>query len=223
MKYFSNFRSLQYSLDENDLEFKLIKNPLTRVKFINDVLKNIQLFYEYDLSETDTPEIIAHKLYDDPNRYWIVLMSNNLIDPYYDVPLNDNNFESFLTSKYDSVSNSQAHIHHYERRTTLTSNKDGTITTKEYINQLNEYSYNHLTNSITVNSLPSIGAPITVSTESDIEIANDNVIITKTVKDYAVSNYDYEVSLNESKRSIKLIRNEFVDQIESEFKKLLAK
>jgi len=223
MKYFSNFNSILYSLDDNDLEFKLIKNPLTRVKFINDVLNNIQLFYEYDLSETDTPEVIAHKLYDDPNRYWIVMMANNLIDPYYDLPLNDVVFDAYLIDKYGSISNSQAEIHHYERRTTITTNSDGTINTNEYVNEIQTYSFDHSNNSVIVNTLPTIGSPITVSTETDIEIANDNVIISKSVVDYAVSNYDYEFNLNENKRSIKLVRAELVDKIESEFKKLLAK
>jgi hypothetical protein len=210
-------------LDDNDLEFKLIKNPLTRVKFINDVLNNIQLFYEYDLSETDTPEVIAHKLYDDPNRYWIVMMANNLIDPYYDLPLNDVVFDAYLIDKYGSISNSQAEIHHYERRTTITTNSDGTINTNEYVNEIQTYSFDHSNNSVIVNTLPTIGSPITVSTETDIEIANDNVIISKSVVDYAVSNYDYEFNLNENKRNIKLVRAELVDKIESEFKKLLAK
>ena len=223
MKYFSNFNSILYSLDDNDLEFKLIKNPLTRVKFINDVLNNIQLFYEYDLSETDTPEVIAHKLYDDPNRYWIVMMANNLIDPYYDLPLNDVVFDAYLIDKYGSISNSQAEIHHYERRTTITTNSDGTINTNEYVNEIQTYSFDHSNNSVIVNTLPTIGSPITVSTETDIEIANDNVIISKSVVDYAVSNYDYEFNLNENKRNIKLVRAELVDKIESEFKKLLAK
>lgn len=223
MKYFSNFKSILYSLDNNDLEFKLIKNPLTRVKFINDVLDNIQLFYEYDLSETDTPEVIAHKLYEDPNRYWIVMMANNLIDPYYDLPLNDVVFSAYLTNKYDSVSNAQAEIHHYERRTTITTNNNGAIDTNEYVTALQTYSFDHSNNSIIVNTLPTIGSPITVSTETDIEIANDDVIISKTVVDHAVSNYDYEFDLNENKRSIKLVRAELVDKIETEFKKLLAK
>jgi hypothetical protein len=33
------------------------------------------------MRDTDTPEIIAHKLYGDPNKYWIILLANQILDP----------------------------------------------------------------------------------------------------------------------------------------------
>jgi hypothetical protein len=42
-------------------------------------------------------------------------------------------------------------------------------------------------------------------------------IITKEKKTY----YDYEMEENESKREIRLIKNEFIPQIEKEFKKVI--
>jgi len=37
-----------------------------------------------------------------------------------------------------------------------------------------------------------------------------------------VTYYDYEVQLNESKRSIKLINANYVDQLEAQFKELMV-
>jgi len=220
MKYFSNFPSINYSLDDNDLEFKLIKNPLTRVRFVREILQNVKIFYEYDFSDSDSPEIIAHKLYEDPNRYWMVMFSNDLIDPYYDVPLKDADLDSLLVHKYGSVANAQSQIHHYERRTNIVTNKDGNISENEYVTELQQYSYDFDTGLVIENTLPTISNPVSISSEST-EVANDGVIITKTVKDYAISNYDYELNLNEDKRKIKLVRSELVSEIETQFKSLL--
>lgn len=220
MKYFSNFPSISYSLDNNDLEFKLIKNPLTRVRFVREILQNVKIFYEYDFSDSDSPEIIAHKLYEDPNRYWMVMFSNDLIDPYYDVPLKDADLDSLLVHKYGSVANAQSQIHHYERRTNIVTNKDGNISENEYVTELQQYSYDFDTGLVIENTLPTISNPVSISSEST-EVANDGVIITKTVKDYAISNYDYELNLNEDKRKIKLVRSELVSEIETQFKSLL--
>lgn len=221
MKYFSNFNSINYSLDPNDIEFKLIKNPLTRVAFVRDVLENLQIFYQYQMKDSDNPEIIANKLYDDPNRYWIIMFANNLIDPYYDVPLDYTELDSYVINKYGSLANAQSQIHHYERRTEMVTNKDGMIDTKEYVQELQDRSYDYSTGTIVTNTLPTLAtSPITVETNS---VLIDNVTITKTVKHYAISKYDYELDENEKKRNIKLIRTEYVNQIESEMKNLLRK
>jgi len=221
MKYFSNFGSLNYSLDDNDLEFKLIKNPLTRVRVVKDVLENIQIFYQYQMKDSDNPEVIAHKLYDDPNRYWMVMFANNLIDPYYDIPLDYGELDAYVEYTYGSIANAQNQIHHYERRTELVTNDNGITDTKEYVQELQEKSYNYSTGTVVTNTLPTLAtSPITVSSSTE---TIDNVIITKTVKDYAISKYDYELTENEKKRTVNLIRNEFVQQIETEFKTLLSK
>lgn len=221
MKYFANFNSINYSLDDNNIDFKQIKNPLTRVSIIRDVLENLQIFYQYQMKDSDDPEIIASKLYDDPNRYWVVMFANNLIDPYYDIPLNYDELDSLVTQKYGSIANAQSEIHHYERKTEMITNKDGIIESNEYVQNLQERSYDFESGAIVTNTLPTLAtSPITVSTETT---TIDNVTITKTIRDYAISKYDYELNENERKRNIKLIRTEYIDQIETEFKSLMRK
>lgn len=220
MKYFSNFPSIMYSLDDNDLEFKLIKNPLTRVRFVREVLQNVKVFYEYDFSDSDSPEIIAHKLYEDPNRYWMMMFANDLIDPYYDVPLKDADLDSLIIHKYGSLANAQSEIHHYERRTTVVTNKDGISEEHVYKTELQQYSYNFSTDTVVTNTLPTLATPITVSTTST-QVANDGVTITTTIVDYAISSYDYELNVNEEKRKIKLVRPEYASDVETQFKSLL--
>ena len=94
-----------------------------------------------------------------------------------------------------------------------------------YITELNEYSYNHVTNSIVPNTLANMNTPsITISTESVLIPDNDgiNVAITTTTTHNAINSYDYEVSTNEDKRSINLIKPEYAGLIENEFGTLLT-
>lgn len=222
MEYFSYFPKLNYSLDNNDIEYKQVTDLLTRVRFVREVLQNIKIFYEYDYSDSDSPEIIANKLYDDPNRYWMVLFANDMADPYYDVPLTNSDLDAYIVYKYGSLANASSEIHHYERRTKIVTNKDGIINEHEYVVELQERSYDFETNTIVTNTLPTLASPIVVSSETT-EVANDGVNITTTVTDYAISKYDHEVNINEDKRKIRLVRSLSVEDIEKQFKSLLLR
>ena len=183
MKYFSNFGTILYTLSNNKTDFKNVTNVFTKIKFVKEILDNSDLFYKYDMNEGDTPEIIAHKLYGDANRYWIVLLANQIIDPYYDVPLKYQSFDNYIVDKYGSIANCQAQLHHHEKQVTVKTDKNGAIDSQMYITELNEYSYNHVTNSIVPNTLANMNTPsITISTESVLIPDNDgiNVAITTT-------------------------------------------
>jgi hypothetical protein len=46
--------------------------------------------------------------------------------------------------------------------------------------------------------------------------------VTVTIEKSAVSYYDYELNLNESKRNIKILNSAYVDQLEKQFTDLMA-
>jgi hypothetical protein len=68
------------------------------------------VFEKYDVKEGEKPEDIAFKWFGDPELHWVILMTNNVTDRYYDWPLNQTQFAEYLDDKY---SNPDA-IHHYE-------------------------------------------------------------------------------------------------------------
>ena len=57
---------------------RVFTNLMARASIIPDVLKNPLVYYQYDIQEGDTPEIIAHKYYGESYRYWIVLFANEI-------------------------------------------------------------------------------------------------------------------------------------------------
>lgn len=219
-----------YTLDNNEKEFKQVKNIFVRIKFLKEILNNSDMYYQYELRDSDTPEVVAHKLYGDANRYWIVLLANEIIDPYYGVPLKYQSFDNFIISKYGSLEDAQTELHHYEKRVTVTTNKQGLINTQVYKTELTDGYYDETTQSIVyvsdIGYLPNVANPtVDVSnTSTTIEDYDGiNVAISTSTQYTFVSNYDYEVSANEDKRIINLFKPEYVSFIEEEFEQLLKK
>jgi len=70
------------------------------------------IFDTYDVKDGERPEDVAFKWFGDAELHWVILMTNNVIDRYYDWPMNQVQFAEFLTDKYGA--GSEDAIHHYE-------------------------------------------------------------------------------------------------------------
>ena len=70
------------------------------------------MFDKYDVKYGERPEDIAFKYYDDPELHWVVLLTNNVTDRYYQWPMTQPDFEDFLKDKYGA--GSEDSVHHYE-------------------------------------------------------------------------------------------------------------
>jgi len=95
---------------------KIVTNLMRRVGLRSKVKTNTMLFDTYNVREGETPEIIAHKMYGDPELHWIVMLVNNIIDRYHDWPMSGAQFNSYLNQKYvdaDGNPNTDG-VHHYE-------------------------------------------------------------------------------------------------------------
>ena len=107
--YFNTFPVIPYD-SIGDYNFKEVTNILRRVRLRAKVKTNTLLFDTYDVKEGETPEMIADKLYGDPELHWVVLMVNDIADRFHQWPMNFSQFNQYVTDKYDDVNG----IHHYE-------------------------------------------------------------------------------------------------------------
>ena len=107
--YFTSFPVIPYDSVGNG-DFKMVTNLLKRVGVRAKVKANVSVFDTYDLKEGETPEMIADKLYDDPELHWVVLLMNDITDRYHQWPLNYNQFLAHINDKYDNIDAT----HHYE-------------------------------------------------------------------------------------------------------------
>ncbi len=116
--FFEKTPAIGYDINGSG-EKRVVCNILQRIK-IRDLLKDSWLiYYEYDIRDGDTPEILADKVYGNSQYHWIILLANDIIDPYYDWPLSYEKFHSTIEKKYGSptVSGerySKQTVHHYE-------------------------------------------------------------------------------------------------------------
>ena len=70
------------------------------------------LFDNYDVQDGEKPEDVAFKWYGDADLHWVILMTNNVTDRYYEWPMTQPQFQNFIEDKY-GLANIDA-IHHYE-------------------------------------------------------------------------------------------------------------
>ena len=77
--YFSKFPYIVYDSVGNG-EFKIVTNLLRRVAIRSKVKANTLFFDTYDVKEGETPEMVAHKLYGDPELHWVILLVNNVTE-----------------------------------------------------------------------------------------------------------------------------------------------
>jgi hypothetical protein len=209
MLYFNTIPRI--STSDNNGNSIILTNLLKRVNIIPSLLKNPSLFYQYDIQEGDTPEIIAAKYYGDSYRYWLVLYANQILDPQWDWPLTSSQFDMYIKDKYAeaattaNVSSVIAYttgtIQEYTQTITTVDSTSLTETSKTIV--IDENTYDSITTGVTSQTFPS------------------GAVVTQSISKNATNIYDYELELNESKRTISLINSIYVSEIESQFKSLM--
>ena len=121
--YFDKFPLTVYDMKGNGA-YKLLPNIIKRVKLKAGIAASRFIFDNYDVSNNEKPEDIAFKYYGDAEYHWVILLTNNITDRFYQWPLTQPQFDAFLTDKYGS-GNEDA-IHHYELAQTSGATRDDT-------------------------------------------------------------------------------------------------
>ena len=114
--YFRNFERGYYDL-KKDGNQKLVTDLMTRVKVRDKVVDEVSLCDSYDVPSGERPEDTAFKHFGSATYHWVILLTNNITDAFYEWPMSEQDFETFLKDKYSNPDG----IHHYE--VTQTSGK----------------------------------------------------------------------------------------------------
>ena len=130
--YFSNFPKVFYSSTGKKNDEKLVTHILKRVAIKDSIEDDMLLMDRHTVRENETPEVVSHKHFGSAQYHWVILLTNNVLDRYYDWPLTTPQFNQFLVDKYgDNIDG----VHHYE--ITQTSGPDTSIDDSHLI-QVNE-------------------------------------------------------------------------------------
>ena len=190
----------------NKIEDRIIvKNLFKRSKLRTDVDQAITVFNYYYVEDQQRPDILAQELYGDSELDWVVLTSNNITNVRDQWPLNHDDLHSYMLEKYGSEQNILG-IHH-----------------SETVKIVDEYNRVILNGGLEVdaNFTFTFVGTVTSSTGSLIRVnfggSNSNTITPVA----SITNYDYEVKVNEGKRKIRILKPEYIGAFLSEHEQIM--
>jgi len=189
MAYFTEFPDILLpSFTDNrnsSTDFVRSKNLFKRAKIRDDIFRDAVAFEEFAIQGDDRPDNVAFKAYKDPNLDWVVLLSNNILNVRDEWPMSDSDLNRYLDNKY-----TQEHlndVHHYETKK-ITHPVDGSLLLREglEVDSTFQFSYLDTTGIVTLSGTQLMGE---------------------------VTNYEYEVNKNDAKRTIYLLRTNYLTQV----------
>ena len=122
MNYFNKFPLINYN-------GHLAVNLLTRAQLSDQTRAQRSVFYPYTIKDYDRVDNLSENYYDSPEYSWLIWMTNDMIDPYYDYPLSDEDFDAYITDKYTSIALANRKIKYYR---TKWANEEGVISVSQY-------------------------------------------------------------------------------------------
>jgi hypothetical protein len=225
--YFQNFPYTYYSLDDVATT-QIVTNISLRVRLSDELKNNFALFDKYDIKDGETPEILADKFYSNPQLHWIILHTNDILDPRFDWPLTTNNLVLFAQGKYNNVNAP----HHYVDANSIITNANVYLNSSSQFTNFNNndvivnvtnngtgvitklQSYSNIIVTVTDGGFIT-GDKITLSSNAN---ANANITSTSIISGTPVTNLQYEDTVNDTKRKINILKNQYIDSVINDFK-----
>lgn len=104
--YFKMFEKVNYG-------GTIAVNILRKADIDEQSLKRIASFYPYTIPDGTRADILSNNYYDSPNFDWLIYLSNDVIDPYYDYVMTQDNFDAYIKKKYGSAERAMRRISHW--------------------------------------------------------------------------------------------------------------
>lgn len=229
--YFQKFPQTFYSLD-NRATVQVVTNFLLRSVFSDEIKNSFTAFDEYDVRDGETPENLAFELYGDTNLHWIILHTNEILDPRFDWPLDAFNLTRFAEGKYSNINA----VHHFEDTDGNTVNGNVTLQSSA------QFGSFVVGSAIVNNTNEGSGFIISKASDSSINVrvtkggfqagnqfklaANNqitaNITSTTILSGIPITNFTFEDRENETKRRIKILKPQFIERLVREFDSKLA-
>jgi hypothetical protein len=96
-RYFSRFPLTQY-------EGTNVRDITRRSKVVDDIRKDPFIFLPYTVKDGEKPEDLAYYYYGSVDDTWLVLLANNITDPYTQWPMDGETFNKYFIEKYSEIS-----------------------------------------------------------------------------------------------------------------------
>jgi len=197
MGYFRELPDLEYqnflSNSISSQSYVKVKNLFRRNKLRDDLQNVFTIFNKYEIMEGARPDTVAEEIYGDDQLDWVVLLTAGIINVRDEWPLSDREIYDFVESKY-GLANINSN-HHYE--------------TKEIKDSMGRLI------------LPSGQV---VDSNFSVTYSENGTYVTPTSSNTisGVSNYEYEVLKNNKKRSIFVLRSQYLQQFLNDMRDIMV-
>ena len=173
-KYFDKFPLVSYSNN-------VVKNILARVDFTSQTKNDINSSFDFVLEDTiSRPDLLSHSYYSSPFYDWVIYLNNNIIDPYHDYYVSEDNIHKLIVAKHGSIETARKKIVHYRNNWAI---DDGVIDTSIYDNLSGKLKKYYKPNISNTNQI------LNYSRHQEDWIRTTNKIVELTMAEGYVSNY----------------------------------
>ena len=195
MGYFRELPNLLYQSflpdKKSSLDYTEVKNLFRRTKLRDDLQNVFTLFDKYEIPDEFRPETVAEDFYGNDELDWVVLTTAGIVNVRNEWPLNNRDIFDYSFEKYGDNLNATRFFETKEIK-----NSSGSIILEKGKVVDSDFVFKYY------------------DTNGIVEVKGTNV---RT----GVSNYDYEVRLNEEKRSIFVLKSEYLQQFLSDFRDIM--
>jgi len=196
-RYFRNIPDFEYVNRTKDGQFisnyTQVKNFFKKGKLREDLFQDLTIFEKYSILGDDRPDNVANEIYGDPTLDWVVLLSNNIINIYNEWPLSQQAFEIYVLDKYKTL---------------------------EKLDEIHHYESNEVKDSAGVIIFPKGVRVSAAQSVSYFEPLSDEQVTVNPVSK-AVTNYQYEQSVNDKKRRIFLIKPIYLNVVFDDLEEMM--
>jgi hypothetical protein len=138
MSYFSYLPKIQYNITGS----KYGETTTARDIFIRNLIKQNVIekaigFDEHTIGDTERPDTTSYLVYGHVKYDWIIFLTNQMFNPYFDWPLSSQDFTKMIKGKYGSTERAKKQIHEYRQ---IIEEKTDTTTLKEVIIDKDAYN-----------------------------------------------------------------------------------
>ena len=195
MGYFRELPNLLYQSflpdKRSSLDYTEVNNLFRRTKLRDDLQNVFTLFDKYEIPDEFRPETVAEEFYGNDELDWVVLTTAGIVNVRNEWPLNNRDIFNYSFEKYGDNLNTTRFFETKEIK-----NSSGSIILEKGKVVDSDFVFKYY------------------DTNGIVEVKGTNV---RT----GISNYDYEVRLNEEKRSIFVLKPEYLQQFLNDFRDIM--
>jgi len=200
MGYFREIPDIEYQSPFNsrisDSSYVLAKNIFKKMKIRDDLQDVFTIFNKYIIREGQRPDTLAEALYGKSDLDWVILISAGIINVRDEWPMSDHELYEYVVNKY------------------TTNRLESTeLEIQQAISAVHHYETTEVKDDQGRLILPKgkiVDSDFSISNPSNNKL-NLNPVTT-------VTNYEHEVTLNEAKREIFLLKPSYLQQFLLDFR-----